>query len=290
MISNSIYTRTICSCVFCKEIKTARGIRTHYNALHGTEEERQKQCSGLGHKSYGITKQVIDKLVRIKKYQQNPTKCKCCNNPLDYEKRKNSFCSSSCAATYNNSKRAPRNEASKVKTSDSLKKFFQINPKENVQTFCKVTFCCVCGNVIKYSNSRKTCSSQCYSTHLSKLAANRLSDRSFRQQHQYGRQNISYLESSFITWLDNHNVYYLHEPAFKNWELNKTYFPDFYFPKFKLIIELDGTQHRKTTKQDQRRDSYIKQTYGINVVRITHHEYIKKLRFNDICERLKVNI
>lgn len=287
MISNSIYTHPICSCVFCKEIKTARGIYTHYKAHHGTEEERKKQCSGLGHGSYGITKQVLDKLARIESYQQNPTKCKFCNNPLDYEKRTNKFCSSSCAAKFNNPRKAPRSEESRNKTSIAKKKQTDNNLKTK-DLYCKVSFCVICGSVIKHNNTRKTCSVDCKRKHLSEITSKRLSNQSFRQQHQYGRQKISYLEESFIKWLDNHNVYYLHEPSFKNWELNKTYFPDFYFPKLKLIIELDGTQHRKTIEQDQQRDAYIKQTYNITVVRITHHEYIKKLKFNDICKMLGV--
>lgn len=42
------------------------------------------------------------KIVRVKEYDLNPTRCKVCGKPFKYEKRKNKFCSHSCAASFNN--------------------------------------------------------------------------------------------------------------------------------------------------------------------------------------------
>lgn len=39
---------------------------------------------------------------RIEKYNLEPTRCKRCNEELPYEKRSNTFCSHSCAASFNN--------------------------------------------------------------------------------------------------------------------------------------------------------------------------------------------
>jgi len=39
---------------------------------------------------------------RTEKYNQNPKLCKNCQKPLPYNKKKNTFCSKSCAAIYNN--------------------------------------------------------------------------------------------------------------------------------------------------------------------------------------------
>ena len=39
---------------------------------------------------------------RITLYNESPNKCSCCDRTLSYEKRKNKFCSSSCAAKINN--------------------------------------------------------------------------------------------------------------------------------------------------------------------------------------------
>jgi hypothetical protein len=57
-----------------------------------------------------------NKQARVDTYNENPTLCKCCNSPLVYGKRKNAFCSKSCAATYNNTGRV-RTDESKQKTS-----------------------------------------------------------------------------------------------------------------------------------------------------------------------------
>jgi hypothetical protein len=39
---------------------------------------------------------------KIKNYNNSPTLCKECKNPINYEKRHNKFCSRSCAASFNN--------------------------------------------------------------------------------------------------------------------------------------------------------------------------------------------
>jgi very-short-patch-repair endonuclease len=57
----------------------------------------------------------------------------------------------------------------------------------------------------------------------------------------------SYLKENNITGWDT-------EVHFWNDDLRKNYFPDFIFESKKLIIELDGTQHRKTIEQDAIRD------------------------------------
>lgn len=45
------------------------------------------------------------------------------------------------------------------------------------------------------------------------------------------------------------------------------YFLDFYVPKAKLCIEIDGEQHQDRIEQDQRRDAYLAE-FGILTLRI----------------------
>jgi hypothetical protein len=59
------------------------------------------------------------KLERIKKYNENPKLCLNCNNPIDYDKKCNKFCSKSCSAIYNNKIREI-SEEHKKKTSLKL--------------------------------------------------------------------------------------------------------------------------------------------------------------------------
>lgn len=92
-----------------------------------------------------------------------------------------------------------------------------------------------------------------------------------------GRQNRSWMELMFEQYLKNNNVNgWDTEVHFWNDELRKNYFVDFIFESKKLIIELDGTQHRKTIIQDQLRDQWFTNN-GYKVVRISHDEFKKRL-------------
>lgn len=82
---------------------------------------------------------TIRKEERIIKYNKLPNYCGYCEEPLNYEKRKNKFCSRSCSASFNNSG-VTRNG----------------NPSE-------VISCLNCGNEAKslVSQNRKFCSTEC---------------------------------------------------------------------------------------------------------------------------------
>ena len=145
---------------------------------------------------------------------------------------------------------------------------------------CKVSFCKVCGVVIK-NEHRVTCSKECYRKNHSAMASERISKAENRKN--LGRHRRSYMEQSFEAWLTNHSApEFSTEKSFKNHDIKKTYFADFYFPGLNLIIELDGTQHRKTVEADAIRDAYIKSYYGITVIRISHQEYQKGSRIDEV--------
>ncbi len=56
------------------------------------------------------------------------------------------------------------------------------------------------------------------------------------------------------------------------------YIVDFYCPKAKLIIELDGGQHYygKTKEKDKKRDKYLK-NIGLKVLRFSDNEVLKNV-------------
>jgi very-short-patch-repair endonuclease len=88
-----------------------------------------------------------------------------------------------------------------------------------------------------------------------------------------GRHKRSWMEITFESYLKENNITgWDTEIHFWNGELRKNYFPDFIFEDKKLIIELDGTQHRKTIEQDSIRDKWFINK-GYKVVRITHPEF-----------------
>lgn len=91
-----------------------------------------------------------------------------------------------------------------------------------------------------------------------------------------GRHKRSWMELTFENYLKERNITgWDTEVHFWNEELNKNYFPDFIFESNKLIIELDGTQHRKTKELDKIRDDWFL-TKGYKVVRISIDEFKKR--------------
>jgi very-short-patch-repair endonuclease len=67
------------------------------------------------------------------------------------------------------------------------------------------------------------------------------------------------------------------------------YIVDFYCPKAKLIIELDGSQHydEEGKKRDNRRDAYLK-NLGLKVFRFSDKDVFKNL--NRVLEKILVNL
>lgn len=89
----------------------------------------------------------------------------------------------------------------------------------------------------------------------------------------YGRHKKSWMELTFESYLKENNIVgWDSEVHFWNEELRKNYFPDFIFESKKLIIELDGTQHRKTVENDAIRDRWFNEQ-GYTVIRIPHSEF-----------------
>ena len=54
------------------------------------------------------------------------------------------------------------------------------------------------------------------------------------------------------------------------------YIPDFYSPKAKLIIELDGSQHLEQEKYDEERTEYLK-SQGYRVIRFWNNDVMNNI-------------
>lgn len=199
--------------------------------------------------------------------------CTNCHKPLT---TKNKFCSRSCSASYTN----------KHKDYSS----FKSGPKKgsvpsNYFPYTKISWCILCNKI--HPGSGQTCSTPC----RNKLASIRMKEaiaNGHDPKKNRGRGKKSYLEISFEKWLNKHfpDIEYRPEYPVKRQDMVKTYFGDFYFPDKNLIIELDGTQHNNTIEYDQERDTYITETYGIQVFRISHKEYTNQTKINDVIKLL----
>ena len=91
-----------------------------------------------------------------------------------------------------------------------------------------------------------------------------------------GRHKKSWMEETFESYLnDNRITDWETEVHFWSESLRKNFYPDFLFRSKYLIIELDGTQHRKSIEHDKIRDKWFAEQ-GYKVVRIDVDEFKRR--------------
>lgn len=165
----SIFKSPLVSCLTCRKIKSARGIFSHYITAH-TESgnERVKKNSKI-YQPDTYHQQILATEKRYE-YSLNPILCKICNNPHSYNKRKNKFCSRSCATTNSNNN---RDRESYILAGKSLSETINNRPK-----FSKIELksCKECNILFWFSSARKDvtpsfCSSLCSVTRRARLAS-----------------------------------------------------------------------------------------------------------------------
>ena len=68
------------------------------------------------------------------------------------------------------------------------------------------------------------------------------------------------------------------------------YIADFYCPEAKLVIELDGSQHYsdKGEMQDMERTNFLKEEFGIKVLRFTNLDIIRN--FEGVCYKINEEV
>jgi len=89
-----------------------------------------------------------------------------------------------------------------------------------------------------------------------------------KDRAQYFRENLTQTEKKF--WLDfcKRNDY-----RWRTQAIIDSYIVDFYCPKLKLVIELDGLEHNKkdSKEYDAVRDNIL-ESYGLMVIRIDNND------------------
>ena len=102
--------KLLVSCIYCREVRAAKGIYTHVDRAH---LNLTKYSSGNNGSYSTIKEKAKEKSVQKQQdYLLLPNKCKQCLSNLPYEKRNNSFCNTSCSAIYNNAQK----DYTKIKT------------------------------------------------------------------------------------------------------------------------------------------------------------------------------
>ena len=202
-----------------------------------------------------------------KKYYLESKHCKRCNKVIDYNKRENTFCSSSCAAIVRNKTRGPiqRNKKHSVCSQCGIDCWIAANASS--KTFCNTCrkekhnrnaikwrnsdsnkvrqVCKVCGQITLVKKGNKTCGSKDCKTEASVGCR---AYPNFRKKlswffNPYQNKKVL-LESSWelelAESLTNSNVEWI-RPKFIKWiDLEGTtrrYFPDFYLPKYDIYLD-----------------------------------------------------
>lgn len=119
------------SCLHCKREMSQKGLFTHFLHKHSSTEDSEKMLKGIN--QYGKDWHVVhDRIISdkrtetIEKYNNDPKQCKYCDIILDYSKRGNKFCSSSCACTFNNLHSSPNRKHGPRPTKPKLPKKVRI--------------------------------------------------------------------------------------------------------------------------------------------------------------------
>lgn len=236
---------------------------------------------------------------RILQYNEAPTRCKNCGCPIEYDKRKNIFCSHACSASVSNSQRVVSDE-SKQKTANALrgKKTIPVHKDRKCKQcghlifrnrkFCSrrcrflysgiesSEFCKQCGNSLSSLNI-KFCSSVCSATYRSEHPEEYKECRNLLSQNVKARvvngthngwmhRNKfapSYPEKYFIGVLDNWKIRYVREKKVG------PYFIDFAIEDHQIAVEIDGKQHLRPDRMehDKKKDLLLSNN-GWRVIRI----------------------
>jgi hypothetical protein len=132
-------------CLFCKEVKSSRGLHTHVDRSHF---KVGNYFAGNNGKYHIISQKAkANKEKKIAEYSINPNFCTNCTSCLPYDKKHQKFCSSRCSAQYGN------------KNKDYSK--FKPGPKKQEKT--KYTIICTncCNNFTSFSLGKEFCSVKC---------------------------------------------------------------------------------------------------------------------------------
>ena len=278
------YKSALCSCIICRQVKSAKGIHSHYSWEHTTNGNLQ--ASNNGKKGAELT--AINNKNRSnankEKYNQNPKLCKNCSTELPYSSRANIFCSSTCSATYNNKHRVLSEE-----TKDILRKTLAQNKKPIIKKLTRVSRCNNCGKY--FPGDRKTCSAACHSKILSNTAKNNPKMGGNKNTRAHGWYTSIFagtvwLESSYelkvANELDNNNIKWT-RPPYLPYDVSKKYFPDFYLIDFDVYLD---PKNDYLIEQDKDKINSVVEQNNVRVLvlpknKLTWDEILKEIQLLD---------
>jgi hypothetical protein len=236
---------TFCSCIICKKELSIKGFHSHFIRLHTIDGNiATKQYGKLSTFKNKQNADLKNNFIRIQ-YANIPSHCKECDCCLPYEKRSNSFCSSSCSATYNNKFRVLKNKPKLKLTTKSKTLSKTIRKTPFKPPYTKVACCKICKKW--FSGTNKTCSTECRNKIFSITAkkSNLGGNKNTRAFGWYTSKfaGTVWLESSYeykvAKDLDDNNIKW-NRPKFLFYTLNdvqRRYYPDFFLEDFNVYLD-----------------------------------------------------
>lgn len=187
-------------------------------------------------------------------------KCKQCDKELTNPNNK--FCNRSCAATYNNKRRKPRSEESKIKTAKAVCKTMGIEYKEKNKRgpnplisatkkgypYTKVQICTFCKKFFNYDiRPKTTCSDECFIK-----VKTILNNKGKKQVYKNITMDSSW-EVEVAKYLDKLKIIWVRP----NWALDwvdstckdRKYFPDFYLIDYDIYLDPKNKHCQKLQKE-----------------------------------------
>lgn len=212
--------------------------------------------------------------------------CKHCNNPIPPHKKQNIFCNSSCSAKYNNRKKLPRTEESKIKTAKSVCKYLGIDytprkkPKENPLIkaavnklpHTKIRQCTYCTKFFDHGlRNSTTCSDECFIAVKVKLnmKGKKYYHNNIELDSSWEKKIACFLDDRDIKWIRPKPLGWIDQKGKK-----RKYFPDFYLPEHNLYLDPKNPLVRK---KQQEKVNYFLSNYS-NIIIDTYDNIMAYLK------------
>lgn len=177
----------LCSCIYCKEVKSSKGIFTHVDRTHFNVSKYSSGYNGKYDILASKHQDVVDR------YLKNPKLCVNCKNTIGYDKKHNKFCSSSCSATYSNA----RKDYSKFKSGPA-------KSKQLINKQCKHCNC----QFDTFNKNKIFCGRDCAIEHKNApLRANRTAWQNYRADCQFRFSIKNYPDEFKFKLIETHGWY-----------------------------------------------------------------------------------
>lgn len=231
----SKYLSPLVCCIECRDIKSAKGIFSHFNLAHTEDKQRPSEESKVT-KSKKISErrqEAFDE--KINRYNEAPNICKC-GKPKQYKQRHNKYCGSSCAATFSNSE-----------------KIFQKPRKKQPKKVCSIKYkeCPQCSSIFLTSSHKGNknsilCSEECLHKRRQELGSISAKKNNFggvRQSKRILYNGVllgSTYEVTLAKSLDEYGVKWSLPQKISYTDLSgkkHTYTADFYLPDYDVYLD-----------------------------------------------------